>query len=141
MVDNTLRKVHMHLTENGGMLIKGKNEFGIEISIDVSAEAAKLSRLGKKGFFFKEDRGTSYFVPYKQIKMNPKNPSIPIRVLADNFPIDADALHLIYELVAERYMGYINLSESSYIQGLEEKYKEVLEEVDFWEVAMVIPQC
>lgn len=139
MVDNTLKKAHLHLAENGGMLIKGKNEFGIEISIDVSAEAAKLSRLGKKGFFFKEDRGTSYFVPYKQIKMNPKNPSIPIRVLADNFPIDA--LHLIYELVAERYMGYIHLSESSYIQGLEEKYKEVLEEVDFWEVAMAIPQC
>ena len=72
MVDNTLKKVHLHLAEDGGMQITGRNEFGIEVSVAVSAEAAKLSRLGRKGFFFKDNRGTSYFVSYRQIKMNPK---------------------------------------------------------------------
>lgn len=138
MVDNVLKKVHLHLTD-GGMQITGRNEFGIEVSVDVSAEAAKLSRLGRKGFFFKDNRGTSYFVSYRQIKMNPKKPSIPLRVLEDDFPIDS--LHLVYELVAERYMGCVNLAQSSYLQNLEEKYKEVLEEVDFWEVVTAIPQC
>lgn len=143
MVDNVLRKAHLHLAEKGGMIIKGKNEFGIEISAFVSKETAQLSMLGKTGFFFKEDKhgGISYYIPYKELKMHLKNAAIPLRLIqgVEEFPIDA--LHLIYELVAERYMDHVELSQSSYIQGLEEKYKEVLQEVDFWEICMKIPQC
>lgn len=126
-----LEKAYLRLGEDGDVVIYYKNQYGFEQSITVDKETAATASLSSEGVYW----GT-YFLPFKEIVLS-HVVAVP-RVMGEpNLP--KDALHLVYELIAEYFMKRITDVPINF-GVIKERYAKCLGGMDPQEIYYKIPK-
>lgn len=123
MADITeLKKVHLKLAEDGVIKVYHRNQYGVETSITVDAETAKSASISEEGVTW-----GMFFIPFEEIVLT--HPVCVPRVMGEPY-LPKDALHLVYELIAEYFMHKITAYVPINFKSINEKYVKCLRGAD-----------
>ena len=126
-----LEKAYLRLGEAGDVVVFYKNKYGFEQSITVDKETAKTASISADAVSW-----GMYLLPFKEIVLS-HVVAVP-RVMGEpNLP--KDALHLIYELIAEYYMKRITDVPINF-NVIKERYAKCLGGMNPQEIYYKIPK-
>ena len=126
-----LKKVHLKLSEDAGVVVFYRNQYGFEADMKVDKETSASARLTQEGVYW-----GSYYLPFKELTLT--HPVATPRVIGvDRVP--KDALHFVYELVAEIFMSRLTDGQIDF-DALNEKYQKCLNGISSRDIYRQIPR-
>lgn len=117
-----LKKAYLRLGEDGAVIVFYKNQYGFEQSITVDAQTAKSASISDEGLSW-----GMFFIPFDEIVLT--HPVCVPRVMGEPY-LPKDALHLLYELIAEYFMHKITTYVPINFKAINEKYVKCLRGAD-----------